>query len=90
MNHPGTRNWSDYAFGLALACILGLAVAHLLGLATPTVDIVLVGGLVIAGTAAWVIQARLVCPHCGAPYGYRFRVVNTHLCPKCRGDMRVE
>lgn len=90
VGEPGSQKWSDYAFGLALACLLGMALAHVFGLATLAVNTVFVAGVLISGTAAWVIQARLVCPHCGSRYGYGIRILNSHLCPKCKGDMRVE
>ena len=85
---PASQQWSNYAFGLALVCLAALALSHGLGFATPLLSGILMIGIVISGTAAWAIQARQPCPHCGALYGYRFRVTNTHLCPTCGADLR--
>jgi hypothetical protein len=88
MNPPPHQKWSSAAFGLAGLCLAALALSTLFGFATPTLSRVLMAGIFISGTAAWIIQARHICPHCGEPYGYGVRIVNSHLCRKCRGDIR--
>jgi len=88
MNPQPYQKWSSYAFGLAGICLAVLALSKLFGFATPALSGVLMAGIVISGTAAWLIQARHTCPHCGEPYGYGIRIVNAHLCRKCGGDVR--
>ncbi len=87
MNPPPHQKWSSAAFGLAGVCLAAIALAKLFGFATPALSGVLMAGIVISGTAAWFIQARQKCPHCGESYGYGFRLVNAHLCRKCGGDL---
>ena len=86
MNPPPHQKWSSAAFGLAGVCLAAIALAKLFGFATPTLSGVLMAGIVISGTAAWFLQARQKCPHCGELYGYGFRIVNANLCRKCGGD----
>ncbi len=86
MNPPPHQKWSSAAFGLAGVCLAAIALAKLFGFATPALSGVLMAGIVISGTAAWIIQARQKCPHCGEPYGYGVRIMNAHRCRKCGGD----
>jgi len=88
MNQPPYQKWSSYAFGLAGICLAALALASVFDFASPALSSILMAGIVISGTAAWIIQARHKCPHCGEPYGYGVRLVNAHLCRKCGGDIR--
>lgn len=89
MDRQASQKWTSYATGLAVVCLLGLALTLVFGLATPQVRTILMVGILVSGTIALVGQARQKCPHCGEPYGYRFKVVNTHLCPKCGEDTRA-
>lgn len=85
---PASRQWSSYAFGIAFACLMAIALSQVFGFASPQLSTILMIGIVISGTAAWAIQARQTCPHCGTLYGYAFRIVNAHICRKCGGDFR--
>ena len=82
------QKWSTIAFGLAGLCMAALAISILLGFSSPQLSRVLMAGIFISGTAAWIIQARQKCRHCGKPYGYGVRIVNSHRCRKCGGDYR--
>ena len=86
MNPPPYQKWSSYAFGLAGICLAVLALSTLFGFSTQQLSAILMAGIVISGTAAWVIQARQKCPHCGEPYGYGVRIGKANLCRKCGGD----
>lgn len=87
MNPPPYQKWSTYAFGLAGLCLAVLALSVLFGFSTPQLTRVLMVGIVLSGTAAWIIQARQKCPHCGEPYGYGVRIGKANLCRKCGGDI---
>lgn len=87
-SEPASRQWSSYAFGLAFACLMAIALSQIFGFASPQLSTVLMIGIVVSGTAAWAIQARQTCPHCGTLYGYGFRIVNAHICRSCGGDFR--
>jgi len=86
MNPQPHQKWNSYAFGLAGICLAALALANLFGFSTPALSSVLMAGILISGTAAWIIQARQKCPHCGEPYGYGIRIMKANLCRKCGGD----
>jgi hypothetical protein len=86
MNPPPHQKWSSAAFGLAGLCLAVLAFSILFRFSTPQLSAVLMAGILISGTAAWVIQARQKCPHCGERYGYGVRIGKANLCRKCRGD----
>ena len=86
MNPPPHQTWSSAAFGLAGVCLAAMALANLFGFSSAQLSRVLMAGIFISGTAAWIIQARQKCPHCGEPYGYGVRIGKTHLCRKCGGD----
>jgi hypothetical protein len=87
-HHP-SRNWSRPAANLAMICLVGSALAHVLGLATPLLNALLMTGILLAGTTAWLVQARQVCPECGRRYGYRFRLVNAATCRHCGGEFEL-
>ncbi len=84
---PPYQKWSSYAFGLAGLCLAVLALANVFGFTSRALNSVLMTGIFVAGTAAWIVQARQICPHCGVPYGYRIRIVNANICRKCGGDL---
>ena len=86
MSSQPHQKWSSAAFGLAGICLAALALANLFALTTPRLNSILMAGILISGTAAWIIQARQKCPHCGEPYGYGVRILKAHLCRKCGGD----
>ena len=84
----GIERWSNAALLVAVASLGAIAFFNAFGLDTPTINTVLMIGIMISGTVFWAIQARQPCPHCGAPYGYGFRIVNAHICRSCGGDIR--
>ena len=86
MNRQPYQKWSSAAFGLAGICLAAIALSNLFGFATPALNGVLMVGIVISGTAAWIIQARQKCPHCGELFGYGIRIMNTDRCRKCGGN----
>lgn len=77
------QKWVSRTYGLAAACLFLLAIAEFAGAATPLLRTVLMLGILAAGTAAWVMQAKRVCGKCGHPYGYHFRLVKANVCAKC-------
>lgn len=77
------QKWVSRAYGFAAACLFGLAIAEVAGAATPLLRTILMLGILAAGTAAWVMQAKRVCAKCGHLYGYHFRLVNANICTKC-------
>lgn len=84
----GIERWSNAALLVAVTSLGTIAFFNAFGLDTPTINTVLMIGIMISGTVFWAIQARQPCPHCGAPYGYGFRIVNAHICRSCGGDIR--
>ena len=78
--------WVTRAYGFAAFCLAALAVVEITGNATPFVRTLLMLGIVLAGTASWVLQAKRKCPQCGVLYGYHFRIVNANKCHKCGAD----
>ncbi len=76
-------DWGSISFSLAAICLFLLAGLSIFGLATPKVSASLMLGLGFAGVIAWAIQAKRHCPHCGAPYGYRFRIFKVNDCLMC-------
>jgi len=77
------QKWVSRTYGLAAACLFLLAIAEFAGAATPLLRTVLMLGILAAGTAAWVMQAKRVCAKCGHLYGYHFRLVKANICTKC-------
>jgi hypothetical protein len=90
MNDKLGQKLNSYALGLAVVCLLALALASVFGLATTAVKTVLMVGITVSGTVAWVVHAQQKCRHCDAPNGFRIRLVNSHLCAKCGGELRDE
>lgn len=80
------QKWVSRAYGFAGLCLGLLAVAEAFGFASTPLRSVTMIGIVIAGTAAWIMQAKRVCPGCGRPYGYAIRIVNANICNKCGAD----
>lgn len=80
------QKWVSRAYAFAAACLFGLALAEIGGAATPLTRTLLMFGILAAGTAAWVMQAKRVCPSCGQLYGYKLRIVNANICAKCGGE----
>lgn len=70
-------------YWLAGISIGGLILSELAGLGGPTSRLVLIGGLVAAGTVAMILQGERRCPGCGVPYGYAPRLVQPNLCRRC-------
>lgn len=77
------QKWVSRAYGFAAACLFGLALAEFAGVASPLLRTLLMLGILAAGTAAWVMQAKRVCAKCGHVYGYKIRIVNVNTCSKC-------
>ncbi len=88
MNPQPHQKWSSAAFGIAGLCLAAIALSKLFRFSTPALSGVLMAGIVVSGTAAWIIQARQICPHCGEPFGYGVRIMNADRCRKCGGDYR--
>lgn len=84
--HLRYQKWVSRAYGFAALCLLVLAIVEVTNTATPLVRTLLMIGIVLAGTLAWVMQAKCVCPECGEPYGYHFRIVNANVCRKCGAE----
>lgn len=80
------QRWVSYAYGFAALCLGALAVLELTDTASPFLRTILMIGIVAAGTAAWVLQARRQCPGCGELYGYHPRIVNANICRKCGAE----
>ncbi len=80
------EKWVSRAYGMAGLCLGLLAVAEAFGFASTPLRTLTMVGIFIAGTAAWVMQAKRVCPKCGALYGYAIRIVNANICGKCGAD----
>lgn len=83
MKPPAQWDWGQVSFTIAATCLFLLALLSVFGLATPKAAGALMVGLFFAGTIAWSIQAKRRCPHCGAVYGYRFRIFKINDCLKC-------
>lgn len=77
------QRWTSRAYGFAGACLFALALAEFFGIATPELRTILMLGILAAGTASWVLQAKRKCSNCGRLYGYHFRLVNANMCHKC-------
>lgn len=77
------------ASSITVIAVLVLAVLHVFDLATETLNIVALAAIVIAGTAAWLIQAKVPCPGCGKLYGYRFRFMKARNCQSCGAEFEL-
>jgi hypothetical protein len=80
------EKWISRAYAFAALCLGALAVLEVTDKATPFLQTVLMAGIVLAGTAAWVMQAKRKCPKCGEVYGYHFRIVNANICRMCGAE----
>lgn len=80
------QKWVSRAYAFAAACLFALALAEFAGVATPLRRTLLMLGILAAGTAAWVMQAKRRCPECGHLYGYHFRFVKANVCIKCGAE----
>ncbi len=80
------QNWVSRAYGFAAFCLAALAILEITDRATPFLQTMLMAGIVLAGTAAWAMQAKRKCPKCGEVYGYHFRIVNANVCRKCGAE----
>ncbi|GAB4229820.1 MAG: hypothetical protein Kow0032_11240 [Methyloligellaceae bacterium] len=80
------QKWVSRAYAFAGLCLAALAVVEATDTATPLVRTLLMLGIGAAGTAAWVMQAKRVCPKCGTLYGYHFRIVNANVCRRCGAE----
>ncbi|MGI9419403.1 MAG: hypothetical protein ACR2RA_16375 [Geminicoccaceae bacterium] len=86
---PPSKTWSSYASSLAVLSLLALALMHVFGIATPVLNVVVMGCIVISGTVAWLVQAKQPCPDCGKLYGYRFRFLHARICRNCGGEFEL-
>jgi len=80
------QRWTTRAYAFAGACLFALALAEFFDFATPKVQTLLMLGIMAAGTAAWVMQAKRICASCGQVYGYHFRLVKANMCHKCGAE----
>lgn len=83
---PSNKTWSSIASSVTVLAVIGLALMHTLGLATTELNLVALGAIVMAGTAAWLTQAKQPCPGCGKLYGYRFRFMHARICRNCGAE----
>lgn len=88
MDEKTDRKLTTSASVVAGTCLLVLALVHVFGLSRTEIDLALIGGLVAAGTVVWVVQAQRKCRKCGTAYGYRVRLLRSHVCRKCGADLR--
>ena len=89
MATPISKTLSSIASSITVLAVIGLAILHVLGLATQTLNMTILGAIVIAGTAGWLIQAKQPCPGCGKPYGYRFRFLHARICRQCGAEFNL-
>ena len=80
------QKWVSRVYGFAAACLFALAIVEFFDVATPQIQTLLMLGIVAAGTAGWVLQAKRKCPNCGQLYGYHFRLVKANMCHKCGAE----
>ena len=80
---------SSMASSITVLAVIGLAVLHVFGWATQTLNLIALSAIVVAGTAAWLIQAKVPCPGCGRLYGYRFRFLNARNCRHCGTEFEL-
>lgn len=80
------QKWVSRVYGFAAICLAALALLEVTDKATPFLQTFLMLGIVLAGTGAWVMQAKRQCPKCGEIYGYHFRIVNANICRKCGAE----
>lgn len=80
------EKWVSRAYGFAAACLFALALVEFFDVTTPQIQTLLMLGIIAAGTAAWVLQAKRICHNCGQLYGYHFRLVKANMCHKCGAE----
>lgn len=80
------QRWISRSYAFAAACLFALALVEFFDAATPQIQTLLMLGIMIAGTAAWVMQAKRKCHNCGQLYGYHFRLVKANMCHKCGAE----
>ncbi len=80
------QRWISRAYAFAAACLFALALVEFFDYATPQIQTLLMLGIMLAGTAAWVMQAKRKCHNCGQLYGYHFRLVKANMCHKCGAE----
>lgn len=81
------HKWYSRAYAFAAFCLLALAILEVTGNASAFLRTVLMIGIGAAGTGAWILQSKRVCPKCGAVYGLRIRIVNVNTCTSCGADL---
>ena len=54
------QQWVSQAYAFAAACLVALALAEFLDFATPKIQTLLMLGIMLAGTAAWILQAKVI------------------------------
>jgi len=80
------QKWVTRVYAFAGLCLAALASLELTDTSTPFIRTLLMLGIVAAGTAAWVLQARRKCLDCGHLYGYHLRIVKANKCRKCGAE----
>jgi hypothetical protein len=83
------KTLSSLASAITVLAVIGLAVLHVVGLATPSLNLIALSAIVVAGTAGWLVQAREACPGCGRLYGYRFRFMHARICRHCGSEFNL-
>lgn len=81
-----SKSLSSLASSITVLAVIGLALMHVLGFATTALNMIGLGAIIVAGTAAWLIQAKQPCPGCGKLYGYRFRFMHARTCRSCGAE----
>lgn len=71
---------------VAAASIAGLALLEVTAVEAPLLRWVFMGGIVLAGTVAYFLQAQRRCASCGEPFGYKLRLLRSSTCPHCGAD----
>ena len=84
-----SKTLSALASSVTVLAVIGLALMHVFDIATPALNLAVLSAIVIAGTAAWLIQAKQPCPGCGQLYGYRFRFLNARACRHCGAEFEL-
>jgi hypothetical protein len=80
------RELMPYMIWVGVVSVIGLAVTVVLRLDVPGLRAAFMGGIAIAGTVAYLLQAQRKCPNCGAPYGYQPRVIKSSTCRSCGAE----
>ncbi|MGH1477175.1 MAG: hypothetical protein ACRBM6_00355 [Geminicoccales bacterium] len=83
---PSSKMLSSIASSVTVLAVILLALMHVLGFATAELNTLTLSAIVIAGTVAWLIQAKQPCPGCSRLYGYRFRFMHARICRHCGAE----